>query len=67
MMAYGTGAALSPALAGLVAQSFGFPAAFLAIGVVAAIGLFIWITGLHARASGSVRQKSHLPPGDKAA
>ena len=49
MMAYGAGAALSPALAGLVAQVLGFPAAFLALGAVAAIGLLIWMFGLRTR------------------
>ena len=50
MMAYGAGAALSPALAGLVAQAFGFPAAFIALGIVAAIGLGVWVVGLRMQA-----------------
>jgi MFS family permease len=66
MMAYGAGAALSPALAGVVAQEFGFPAAFLVLGAVAGIGLLVWITGLRAQAS-SIRQKPQTPPADKAA
>jgi MFS family permease len=66
MMAYGAGAALSPALAGLVAQQFGFPAAFLALGAVASIGLLIWIIGLRARA-GTFREKPQTPSADKAA
>ena len=50
MMAYGAGAALSPALAGLVAQTFGFPAAFLALGAVAAVGLAVWIVASRVQA-----------------
>ncbi len=45
MMAYGAGATLSPALTGLVAQTLGFPAAFLMLGSIAAIGLAVWIFG----------------------
>jgi len=45
LMAYGAGAALSPALAGLVAQTFGFPAAFIALSAIASIGLAVWILG----------------------
>jgi dipeptide/tripeptide permease len=66
MMAYGAGAALSPALAGLVAQEFGFPAAFLALGAVAAIGLLAWIIGLRTQA-GTIREKLLTPPAEKAA
>lgn len=53
MMAYGAGAALSPALAGVVAQTFGFPAAFLALAAVAAMGLALWIVGIRAQAGAS--------------
>lgn len=42
MTAFGAGAALSPLLAGTVAQWFGFPAAFLALGAVAVVGLAVW-------------------------
>jgi MFS family permease len=66
MIAYGAGAALSPALAGLVAQEFGFPAAFLALGAVAAIGLLIWIIGLHTQAD-AFQQKPQAPSTSKAA
>jgi MFS family permease len=66
MMAYGAGAALSPALAGLVTQEFGFPVAFLALGAVAAIGLLVWIIGLRAQA-GTIREKPLTPPADEAA
>ena len=46
MTAYGAGAALSPAVAGIVAQAFGFPAAFVALGAIAAMGLALWTVGL---------------------
>ena len=45
MTAYGAGAALSPVLAGLVAQYAGFPIAFLTLGCVAVAGLTAWIVG----------------------
>lgn len=45
MTAYGAGAAVSPLLAGLVAQHAGFPIAFLTLGCVAAAGLVSWLAG----------------------
>ena len=45
MTAYGAGAAVSPLLAGLVAQHAGFPVAFLTLGCVAAAGLVSWLVG----------------------
>jgi MFS family permease len=66
MMAYGAGAALSPALAGLVAQELGYPAAFLALGAVAAFGLLTWIIGLRAQAE-TFQQKQQAPSTNKAA
>lgn len=45
MTAYGAGAALSPALAGLVAQYAGFPAAFATLGGVAVLGVAGWVAG----------------------
>lgn len=45
MTAYGAGAALSPILAGLVAQWLGFPAAFIALAIVAGAGLGLWVLG----------------------
>lgn len=45
MTAFGAGAALSPVIAGLVAQSLGFPAAFWALAGVAALGLALWLLG----------------------
>ena len=45
MTAYGAGAALSPALAGLVAQYAGFPAAFATLGGLAVLGAAGWLAG----------------------
>ena len=45
MTAYGAGAALSPAVAGAIAQAAGFPASFLALGGIAAIGVAVWAIG----------------------
>jgi MFS family permease len=43
MTAYGAGAALSPLLAGSIAQTLGFRAAFVAMSCVAIIGLVSWM------------------------
>jgi MFS family permease len=43
MTLQGVGAASSPALAGLIAQQLGYSAAFLALGVIAALGLVLWL------------------------
>ena len=45
MTAYGAGAALSPLLAGFVAQVAGFTTSFLALGAVALAGFAFWIAG----------------------
>ena len=45
MTAYGAGAAASPALAGLVAQWAGFPAAFATLGTIALVGMVAWLVG----------------------
>jgi predicted MFS family arabinose efflux permease len=45
MTAYGAGAAASPLLAGLVAQYLGFAASFIALAIVAAGGLALWMVG----------------------
>lgn len=43
MTLQGVGAALSPAIGGLVAQHFGYASAFLALGGVAFVGLIVWV------------------------
>lgn len=45
MTAYGAGAAVSPLLAGLMAQHAGFPAAFATLGAVAVLGVIGWLGG----------------------
>lgn len=43
MTVQGVGAALSPALGGVLAQHFGYPAAFVALGAVSTGSLAIWL------------------------
>ncbi len=43
MTLQGVGAALSPTLGGIVAQRFGYPAAFLTLGAIAAVALMVWL------------------------
>ncbi|WP_085626680.1 MULTISPECIES: MFS transporter [unclassified Pseudomonas] len=49
MTIQGTGAAMSHALAGWIAQHFGYSAAFVALGIVAAIGLLTYTFGIASR------------------
>lgn len=53
MTAYGAGATVSPLLAGLVAQHLGFPASFLVLAAVAAVGLAMWMAGRRMLGTGS--------------
>lgn len=46
LTAFGAGATLSPLVAGLMSQWFGFAGAFLALGAIAAVGLAVWVAGL---------------------
>ncbi|RQT15650.1 MFS transporter [Burkholderia contaminans] len=50
--AQGIGAALSPVLGGVLAQHFGYPAAFVVLGAVSTGSLALWLG--HARSLGSV-------------
>ncbi|HUZ31378.1 MAG TPA: MFS transporter [Xanthobacteraceae bacterium] len=43
MTCQGIGAALSTAVGGIVAERYGYPAAFLALGAIAAIALALWL------------------------
>jgi MFS family permease len=43
MTLHGAGAALSPALGGVIAQRFGYSAAFLMLGAVAVLALLLWV------------------------
>ena len=63
MTAYGAGAALSPILAGVVAQYLGFPAAFVTLGGVALLGLVCWLGGWRmATASDGAGARSGADP-----
>lgn len=50
LTAFGLGATLSPLLAGVVAQHFGFSAAFLALAAVALVAMLVWIGARRALA-----------------
>ena len=52
MTMQGVGAALSPALGGWIAQSLGYPVAFLSLGAVSAVSLALWVAF-----AGMVREK----------
>jgi predicted MFS family arabinose efflux permease len=43
MTLQGVGAALSPTVGGFVAERFGYPAAFLGLGVIAVLALALWL------------------------
>jgi MFS family permease len=43
MTLQGIGAALSPTVGGIVAEQFGYPAAFLALGAIAVAALILWL------------------------
>ena len=43
MTLHARGAALSPALGGLVAQHFGYSASFLVLGAFALLALLLWV------------------------
>ena len=58
--AQGVGAALSPALGGVLAQHFGYPAAFMVLGAVSTGSLALWLG--HARSlSGVCGKPADLP------
>jgi predicted MFS family arabinose efflux permease len=52
MTLQGIGAALSPTVGGMVAQQFGYAAAFLTLGGIALLGLIVWV-GLRPVMAGS--------------
>jgi MFS family permease len=43
MTLQGVGAALSPTVGGMVAQRYGYPASFLALGAIATVALVLWL------------------------
>ncbi len=63
MTAFGAGAAVSPILAGFVAQRLGFPAAFVALAIVAGAGLALWIVGRRLAGVRLPREEAQSVPG----
>jgi MFS family permease len=61
MTLQGVGAALSPAIGGVVAQRYGYSAAFLALGLIAAVALALWLLARPLMAPACAR-----PPEDAA-
>ena len=51
MTLQGVGAALSPTVGGIVAERFGYPAAFLALGAIATAALILWLVARPAMAA----------------
>ena len=47
LTAFGAGCAIGPLLAGYTAQHLGFPLAFSVLGVVAGVGLAVWLVGAY--------------------
>ena len=45
LTAFGAGCAIGPLIAGVAAQRLGFPRAFVLLGLVAGIGLAVWLLG----------------------
>lgn len=64
MTMQGVGAAVSPALAGVVAGRFGYPAAFLTLSVVAAAALLLWIAARPVMSGACATLPAELVPGE---
>jgi len=58
MTLQGVGAALSPTIGGMVAQRFGYPAAFLALGAIAVVALILWLAARPVMAAPCARHSS---------
>lgn len=67
MTLQGVGAALSPTLGGAVAERWGYPASFLALGLVAALALACWLVATVVMDGSWAGKRDRLPPGDAAA
>ncbi len=66
MTLQGVGAALSTTVGGIVAERFGYPAAFLALGAIAAAALALWVLArpfMTADSAGSQSTSSRNKPG----
>ncbi|MFM0737442.1 MFS transporter [Paraburkholderia xenovorans] len=68
MTVQGAGAALSPALGGILAQRFGYPVAFIALGAVSTGSLIVWL-GFGASLRHACTSTANVPrePVDEAA
>ena len=66
LTAFGAGATLSPLVAGGVAQKLGFPAAFVSLSIVAALGLVLWTVGRHRFGSGRLEALAGVDDGTDA-
>ena len=63
LTAFGAGATLSPLVAGIVAQKLGFPAAFVGLSIVAAVGLVLWTVGRRWFGSGRLEALAGVDDG----
>jgi MFS family permease len=61
MTLQGVGAALSPTVGGIVAERFGYPAAFLGLGAVAVLALVLWLLSRPIMTAACVKE----PSGDR--
>ena len=64
MAIQGAGAAMSPALAGWIAHRFGYSAAFVVLGIVAATGLLIYLHGILSKIHQENLESLFAGPGD---
>jgi MFS family permease len=62
MTLQGIGAALSPTVGGLVAERFGYAAAFLALGSIAVVALTLWLLARPMMAPACARRPVYLKP-----
>ena len=58
MTMQGIGAALSPALGGAVAEAFGYEAAFVVLGAIAAAALMLWLAARSITAGAAAHIKA---------
>jgi predicted MFS family arabinose efflux permease len=67
MSAQGVGAALSSSVAGIVAERFGYGAAFLVLGGIAVLALALWVAAWRAVATAPLRRAAGPPAAPSAA
>jgi MFS family permease len=58
MTLQGVGAALSPAVGGIIAERFGYPASFLGLGAIAVLALALWLLSRPIMAGACVKEPS---------